>query len=178
MNVPRRLKPFDRKSGNLNVVVETPKGCRNKYAFDPELKSYRLKSVLPKGAVFPFDFGFIPGTMADDGDPMDVLLLMDEPAFTGCVVQARLLGVIEAEQTEDGKVERNDRLIAVAAKSHTHSSLKSLGTLDQALIKEIEHFFVSYNEARGKKFKPLGCKGPHVARRSVEDHTKRKEKGR
>jgi inorganic pyrophosphatase len=89
---------------------------------------------------------------------------MDEPAFPGCVVEARVLGVIEAEQTEDGKIARNDRLIAVAAKSHTHSSLKSLGMVDEALIKEFKHFFVSYNEARGKKFKPLGCKGPHVAR--------------
>ena len=90
--------------------------------------------------------------------------------------EARLLGVIEAEQTEDGKSERNDRLIAVAAESHTHSSLKSLGTVDKELIKEIEHFFVSYNEARGKKFKPLGCKGPHVATRLVEKHSKRKKK--
>src|SRR6266550_2696321 len=151
MNLLRRLKPFDRKSGNLNVIIETPKGCRNKYAFDFDFKNYRLKSVLPNGAVFPFDFGFIPGTTADDGDPMDVLLLMDEPAFTGCVVQARLLGVIEAEQTEDGKTERNDRLIAVAAKSHTHGSLKSLQNLDSNLVREIEHFFVSYNDARGKK---------------------------
>src|SRR5205085_9093919 len=62
MNVLRKLKTFDRKSGNVNVVVETPKGCRNKYAFDPKLKGYKLKSVLPKGAIFPFDFGFIPGT--------------------------------------------------------------------------------------------------------------------
>ena len=75
---------------------------------------------------------------------------MDEPAFTGCLVRARLLGVIEAAQTSDGKTERNDRLIAVAAESHTDSSLKSLGTLDSELIKEIEHFFVSYNQIRGK----------------------------
>jgi inorganic pyrophosphatase len=158
MNLLNKLKPFDRKSGNLNVVIDTPKGCRNKYAFDFGIKHYKVKSVLPKGAVFPFDFGSVPGTTADDGDPLDVLLLMDEPAFTGCVVQGRLLGVIEAEQTSDGKTERNDRLIAVAAESHTHSSLKSLKTLDAELIKEIEHFFVSYNEMRGKKFKPLAHK--------------------
>src|SRR5207253_7277602 len=108
MNLLRRLKPFDRKSGNLNVIIETPKGCRNKYAFDFDFKNYRLKSVLPNGAVFPFDFGSIPGTTADDGDPLDVLLLMDEPAFTECRVRARLLGVIEAAQTSDGKTERND----------------------------------------------------------------------
>jgi inorganic pyrophosphatase len=109
------LTPFDRESGNLNVIIETPKGCRNKYAFDIDLQSYRLMGVLPAGAVFPFDFGSIPGTIGEDGDPLDVLLLMDEPVFTGCLVEARVLGVIEAEQTEKGKTERNDRLIAVAA---------------------------------------------------------------
>ena len=166
----KTLKPFDRKSGNLNVIIETPKGCRNKYAFDFGIKNYKLKSVLPKGAVFPFDFGSVPGTTADDGDPLDVLLLMDEPAFTGCLVQGRLLGVIEAEQTNDGNAERNDRLIAVAAESYTHSSLKSLKTLKPELIKEIEHFFISYNEIRGKKFKPLARKGPNAAVRLVKKH--------
>jgi inorganic pyrophosphatase len=169
----RRLKSFDRKSGNLNVVIDTPKGCRNKYAFDFEINAYKLTTVLPRGAVFPFDFGSIPGTIAEDGDPLDVLVLMDEPAFVGCLIEARLLGVIEAEQTEDGKTERNDRLIAVAAKSLTHGSLKSLLTLDSTLIGEIEHFFISYNEAREKKFKPKARKGPASARRLVEKQTKK-----
>src|SRR5204863_5843553 len=148
MKLLRKLKPFDRKSGNINVVIDTPKGCRNKYAFDFGIKNYKMKSVLPSGAVFPFDFGSVPGTTADDGDPLDVLLLMDEPAFTGCLVQGRLLGVIEAEQTSKGKTERNDRLIAVAAESHTHASLKSLLKLEPKLVDEIEHFFASYNKAR------------------------------
>jgi inorganic pyrophosphatase len=173
MKVLRKLKPFDRKSGNLNVVIDTPKGCRNKYAFDFEINAYKLKTVLPHGAVFPFDFGSIPGTVAEDGDPLDVLLLMDEPAFTGCLVEARLLGVIEAEQTEAGKTERNDRLIAVAAESHTHASLKSLKKLEPKLIAEIEHFFVSYNDARGKKFKPTARRGPAVAKRLIRNQTKK-----
>jgi inorganic pyrophosphatase len=174
MKLPlEKLKPFDRKSGNLNVVIETPKGCRNKYAYDFDLKSYRLKSVLPKGSVFPFDFGSIPGTQGDDGDPLDVLLLMDEPAFTGCVLEARLLGVIKAEQTEDGNTERNDRLIAVAADSHIHGGLKSLSDLDSALLGEIEHFFVSYNAARGKEFKPIARKGRAAARRLIQKHRRK-----
>jgi inorganic pyrophosphatase len=175
MKLLRKLKPFDRKSGNLNVVIDTPKGCRNKYAFDFEINAYKLKTVLPHGTVFPFDFGSIPGTVAEDGDPLDVLLLMDEPVFTGCLVEARLLGVIEAEQTKNGKTERNDRLIAVAAESHTHASLKSLKKLESKLIAEIEHFFVSYNDARGKKFKPRGRKGPAVARRLIRKQTKKQK---
>src|SRR5439155_5757061 len=176
MNLLRRLKPFDRKSGNLNVIIETPKGCCNKYAFDFDFKNYRLKSVLPNGAVFPFDFGSIPGDDCRRWRSSRFLLLMDEPAFTECLVRARLLGVIEAAQTIDGKTERNDPLIAVAAESHTHSSLKSLGMLDSELIKEIEHFFVSYNQIRGKEFKPIARKGPHVATRLVQKHQKGKKK--
>src|SRR3954466_4948745 len=105
MKLLEKLKPFDKETGNLNVVIETPKGSRNKYAFDFDVKSYKLKTVLPHGSVFPFDFGSIPGTLADDGDPLDVLLLMDEPAFPGCFLQARLIGVIEAEQRKKEKTE-------------------------------------------------------------------------
>jgi inorganic pyrophosphatase len=176
MKLLEKLKPFDRKSGHLNVVIETPKGSRNKYAFDFDLRSYVLKGVLPNGAVFPFDFGSVPGTVGDDGDPLDVLLLMDEPVFTGCLVRARVLGVIEAEQTSKGKTERNDRLIAVAAESHTHASLKSLLKLEPKLIDEIEHFFVSYNKARGKEFKPIGRKGPLIATRLIETQKQKRKK--
>ena len=99
MKLLRKLKPFVRKTANLNVVIDTPKGCRNKYAFDFDLNGYVLKTVMPKGILFPFDFGSIPGTVAQDGDPLDALVLMDEPAFCGCLVlQSRLLGVIEALQ--------------------------------------------------------------------------------
>src|SRR5436305_10470673 len=117
-----KLKPFDGKSGNLNVVIDTPKGSRNKYAFDFKINAYKLKSVLPHGTVFPFDFGSIPNTVAEDGDPLDVLVLMDEPVFIGCLVEALLLGAIETEQTQAGKTERNDRLTTVAAASPPNGS--------------------------------------------------------
>ena len=154
----------------LNVVIDTPKGCRNKFAYDRERKAYMLKTVLPAGSTFPFDFGSIAGTTAEDGDPLDILVLMDEPAFVGCLVESRAIGVIEAEQKEDGKTERNDRLIAIAAESHTHRGIKKLTDLDHTLLKEIEHFFISYNEGRGKKFKPIGRHGPKRARELVKKH--------
>src|SRR4051794_2775301 len=111
-----RLQPFDKEKRTWNIVVETAKHSRNKITYDPKIGLFKLGGVLPRGAVFPFDFGFIPQTRADDGDPIDVLLLMDEPAFAGCVVATRLIGVIEAEQLERGarKPVRNDRIIAVA----------------------------------------------------------------
>lgn len=175
MELLRKLKPFDRQTGNINVVIDTPKGSRNKYAFDFKINAYKLKTVLPHGTVFPFDFGSIPGTTAADGDPLDVLILMDEPVFIGCLVEARLLGVIEAVQTESGKSERNDRLIAVAAESHTNAGLKSLKKLDSKLLCEIEHFFISYNDARGKKFEPIARKGPSAAKRLIKKQTKKRK---
>jgi|SRR5687767_8226085 len=162
------LGTFDEKTGDLNVVIETPKGSRNKFDYDRELGLFRLGGVLPAGAVFPFDFGFVPSTMGGDGDPLDVLVLMDEAAFTGCLVAARLIGVIEAEQTEDGKTTRNDRLIAVAVKSRDHADVTSLDQFNENLVNEIEHFFVSYNTAKGKEFKPLGQFGADRAARVVE----------
>jgi inorganic pyrophosphatase len=167
MNLLTKLPPFDPKSDALHVVIDTPKGCRNKFAWDKKREAYLLKSVLPAGAVFPFDFGSIPGTIGEDGDPLDALVLMEEPAFVGCLVEARLLGVIKGEQTEDGETERNDRVIAVALKSKTHTELNALSDMDATLVDEIEHFFVSYNKIRGKKFKPIGREGPKRARRLV-----------
>src|SRR5437764_14661059 len=114
------LDTWDPKTGSLNVVIETPKGSRNKFKCDPQSGSFELSKVLPRGSVFPFDFGFIPSTTGDDGDPLDVLVLMDEPVPAGCKIAARLLGVIEAEQTSDGETERNDRLMAVAEDCGDH----------------------------------------------------------
>src|SRR5438270_4478570 len=126
---PSSLRSVDEDSAVVRVVIETPKGSRNKYAFDLEEKVFILKKVLPAGMAFPFDFGFIPSTRGDDGDPVDVLVLLDEPVPAGCKVSARLLGVIEAEQTEDGKTERNDRLIAVAEANQEHDGVRSLKDL-------------------------------------------------
>jgi inorganic pyrophosphatase len=167
------LPAFDEETGELNVIIETPKGRRNKFKYDEKRGLYKLGGVLPAGAVFPFDFGFVPSTIGGDGDPIDVLLLMDEPAFVGCLVPARLIGVIEAEQTEDGKTARNDRLIAVAADSRDHHDLQSLEEVNENLRREIEHFFVSYNESKGKLFEPLGQFGPARARELIDEGVKR-----
>ena len=106
-------------------------------------------------------------------DPLDVLILMDEAAFAGCLVAARLIGVIEADQTEDGKTVRNDRLIAVADKCHLFRDVRSLKELNENMVDEIEHFFVSYNEMAGKQFKPIGRHGPSHAKELVEEGVER-----
>jgi inorganic pyrophosphatase len=163
------LPAWDPDSGLLNVIVDTPKGSRNKYKYDQERALWRLNKVLPLGASFPFDFGFIPATRGEDGDPIDVLVLMDEPAFPGCVVPARLIGVLEAEQTEDGKTVRNDRLVAVVETPYNPPGFRSLDEVSRQRLDEIEHFFASYNAMEGRQFKPLGRKGPARAQELVEE---------
>ena len=162
---PTKLDPFtDKKSSIVNAVIETPGGSRNKFKYDENIGYFTLSGVLPEGMVFPHAFGFVPSTRAADGDPEDILILMDEPSFAGCVVPSRILGVMEAEQTEkDGKRERNDRLIAVAAQSYEYSEVQSLDDLDKHVLKQIEQFFINYNKEKGKKFRVLQMRGPKQA---------------
>jgi|HubBroStandDraft_3_1064219.scaffolds.fasta_scaffold60329_2 inorganic pyrophosphatase len=173
------LPPLDRESGDVNAIIETPKGSRTKFDYDPDLRLFKLGSMLPEGSNFPFNFGFIPSTLGEDGDPLDLLVLMEEPAFTGCLVPSRLVGVIEGEQTdEDGTSKRNDRLIATASHSREHADVDSLKALSPHVIAEIEHFFVSYNEVRGKKFRPLGRHGAKRAKKLLEAGRRRRRRAR
>jgi inorganic pyrophosphatase len=162
---PTKLDPFnDKKNGIVNAVVETPGGSRNKFKYDEDLGCFTLSGVLPEGMVFPHAFGFVPRTRAADGDPEDILVLMDEPSFAGCVVPSRLLGVMEAEQTErDGKRERNDRLIGAAAQSYEYSEVQTFNDLDKHVLTQIEQFFINYNKEKGKKFRVLQMRGPRQA---------------
>jgi inorganic pyrophosphatase len=165
------LPAVDPDSERLNVVVDTPRDSRNKYKFDKETGQWRLSKVLPQGMCFPYDFGFLPSTQAEDGDPVDVLLLMDEPAFPGCVVPARLIGVLEAEQTEDGETIRNDRLVAVVETPYNSAEFRSLEEVSRQRLDEIEHFFVSYNQIEGRQFKPLARRGATHAQKLLKEAT-------
>ncbi|HEX4682792.1 MAG TPA: inorganic diphosphatase [Gemmatimonadaceae bacterium] len=152
-----RLKPYDRKRTAYLGIVEAVRGSRNKFKFDPAQQLFIHDGLLPTGASYPFDFGFVPGTRGDDGDPIDVLLLMDEPAFVGAVVPFRLIGAIEAEQREsDGDVVRNDRLLGVACKSETYRDVEELDDLPAVLLERVEHFWIAYNEIKGKRFRVVG----------------------
>jgi inorganic pyrophosphatase len=169
---PTRLKPIRRKDGLLQVIIETPSGSRNKFAFDPDQGIFSLKKVLPAGMVFPYDFGFLPQTLAPDGDPIDVLLLMDEPAFPGCAVLARLIGVIEGEQLDGKDKIRNDRLVAVAEANHMYANIRKLKDLPDKWVKELQDFFVNYHSLEGKKYRLLGCKGADAALRLIKEAQK------
>src|SRR5262249_19771184 len=165
------LPAVDPDSGRVNVVVDTPQGSRNKYKFDEQHGQWRLSKVLPQGMYFPYDFGFIPSTRGEDGDPLDVLLLADEPAFPGCVVPARFIGVLEAEQTEGGKTVRNDRLVAVVETRYNPAEYRSLEEVNPQRLDEIEHFFGAYNQREGRAYKPLARHGHHRGQHLVEQAT-------
>ena len=159
-----RLDPIDRQ-GHVRAVLESPQGSRNKLKYVAAWNTFEVDASLPAGMAFPFDFGFLPGTRAADGDPLDILVLMDAPAYPGCVVSVRLLGAIEAEQQDgDGPVYRNDRLIGLAEGSTERGQARRLADLDAHLVGEIESFFATYDRLRGKQFRPLGRIGPDGAR--------------
>jgi inorganic pyrophosphatase len=160
---PSLLASVD-KSEVLQVVIETPKGSRNKYAFDDKQKIFALKKVLPAGMAFPYDFGFVPSTIAEDGDPTDVLVLMDEPAFPGCLLKCRIIGIIEGEQGSKKDKERNDRIVAIEQDNHSFADIQHVKDLGKAFLEELEGFFVNYHALSGEKYRILGAKGPSEAR--------------
>jgi inorganic pyrophosphatase len=171
---PTRLPSFDADDEDLTVVIiETPKGSRNKYAYDPEEGVFSLNKVLPAGMAFPYDFGFVPSTRGGDGDPLDVLVLMDEPAFPGCKLTCRVVGVIEGEQGDKKDSERNDRVVAVESGNHSYSHVKRIDDLGKRFERELEDFFVNYHCLSGKDYRILALKGPGAARTCVKKARKR-----
>lgn len=165
----KQLPPI--KNNLLNVIIETPKGCQNKYSYDEEYKIFKLKKTLPMGATFPFDFGFVPNTKGADGDPFDVLVIMDEHSYPGCWVMARIIGVLEAKQSEPGTktAVRNDRIVAIANTSELFADIRRVKDLNPKMVEEIEQFFINYNQHEGKIFTPLAWKGRKAAYILVRD---------
>ncbi len=162
---------FAKERSQINVIIETPRGCGNKYAFDFETGLFKLSKILPEGMVFPAHFGFIPGTKGDDGDPLDVLVLMDEMAYPGNLVECRVLGIIEAEQVDHGgETLRNDRIITAATLSKRYLQFESLKRMDANLIDEVTKFFITYNAIGNKRFTPLAYRGPSKALKVIKKH--------
>ncbi len=140
----------------ITVIIESPKGQGHKYDFEPETNSFKLMKVLPAGLVFPFDFGFIPKTKGEDGDPLDVVVISEIPTFPGCSMDCRIIGSIKANQTEeDGETVRNDRFLAVPEVSQLFKEVDDIEHLPEGIVNQIEHFFKNYNEQAGKKFETL-----------------------
>lgn len=175
---PIGLASHDDDQRSLQVIIETPKGSRNKYAFDPDQRIFQLKRVLPVGMAFPYDFGFVPSTKADDGDPVDVLVLMDEPAFPGCLLKCRPVGIIEGYQERKKKKTRNDRVVAIEQDNHSYAHVKNVTDLGKKFVKELEEFFVNYHALSGEHYRILDVRGPHEARRRVKRGVKASRVGK
>lgn len=156
---------FDEEACTCKAVIETPKGRRNKFKYLPESDMFGLSHILPLGFSFPLDFGFIPSTKADDGDPLDVLVLMDEPAHVGCLLEVRLVGVVKVEQEENGKKAQNDRLLAVAVQSFDYEHVKSVSDLRESILRDITEFLGLYNKNQKKRDTVQGVEGPDSAAR-------------
>lgn len=143
----------DPKTGRIHVIIDTAKGSAAKYKFDHG--RLKLSKLMPRGHVFPYNFGFIPNTKGGDGDELDVLILMDAPLELGCLVSVRLIGAIEALQTEGGETVRNDRLLGVIETNYNPAEFNDISEVHPRLIEEIELFFVAYNHAQGRKFEVI-----------------------
>lgn len=156
------------KAKAFNAIIETPRGSRNKYKYDLAIHHFKLDKVLPAGFSFPYDFGFIPGTLAEDKDPLDVLVLTEEATFTGCLIECRILGILKATQTENGETIRNDRIIAVPAQSDEYKEMRTINDIKKSKLREMEHFFISYHQYNGVKFEPIGKAGPKHAIKVIQ----------
>jgi inorganic pyrophosphatase len=163
------LPAIDPEKNEVLAVIETPKGSQNKYDYDETRGAFRLAGVMPDGSSFPYDFGFIPSTVGEDGDPLDLLVFLDAPMPVGCVLTVRLIGAIEAKQKKQGEDWiRNDRLLAVATHAHTHGHVMDIDDLRPHLLDEIEAFFKNYNALKGGQFKPIGRVGAKKARKLLD----------
>jgi inorganic pyrophosphatase len=131
----------------LWMVVEIPKGSSNKYEYDRELGAFRLDRVLYSPVHYPGDYGFIPGTLASDGDPMDVLALVEEPTFSGCVVEVRPVGVLNMVDQE----KKDQKIVAVLNRDPRYEQIHTLDQIFPHVRREIEHFSISTKSSRGAR---------------------------
>jgi inorganic pyrophosphatase len=169
--------PVRDKKGNVHVVVETPRGSVAKLEFDPDLQLFTLSKALILGLSYPYDWGFIPSTEGEDGDPIDVLIMHDAATTPGLVLKCKIIGVLEVVQTEGGKhAIRNDRLIAVPRHSHREQAEQDARELPKQLRSEIEKFFVATDELEEKELKFLGWKGPKTGERLIDKAAKQFKK--
>jgi inorganic pyrophosphatase len=165
MNV-EKIKPF--QENLLQVIIETPKLSTYKYDYDIRLDVFCLDKLLPLGMNFPYDFGFIPGTRGQDGDPLDVLVIMEYPVLQGALVHCNVIGILEASQTErNGQKVRNDRIVAVWSLSSRYNEIRDVDDLSLQTLREVRNFFIQYNQLAGKLFEPIGWKNAAEAVRMI-----------
>lgn len=156
--------PAQPKPGLVNVLIEIPGGSKNKYEFDKDLNAFALDRVLYSSVQYPYDYGFIPNTLADDGDPLDGIVIMDQPTFPGCVIAARPIGMLEMIDGGD----RDEKLLCVPAKDPRYAEVKTLSDIAPHRLDEIAEFFRSYKNLEKKVTEILGWQGPEAVQPLIE----------
>jgi len=157
---------------HVYTVVETPRGSRAKLEFDGKLGTFTLSKPLLAGLTYPYDWGFIPSTKADDGDPIDVLIIHDAATYTGLVLRCKPIGVLEILQKKKGKEERNDRIFVVPDRSPFEADLTDIRQLPKRAVKELERFFEATDALEQKQLKFLGWRGPSKAVQTIRKYAK------
>jgi inorganic pyrophosphatase len=153
---------------HVYAVVETPRGSRAKLEFDPKLGAFTLAKPLLAGLTYPYDWGFIPSTRAEDGDPLDVLIIHDAATYPGLVLKCKPIGVLEVVQTSKGKKERNDRVFVVPDRSPFEGDLQDIRRLPSRAIEELEKFFEATDALESKKLEFQGWRGPAKAIKKIK----------
>lgn len=156
--------PAQPKPGLINVIIEIPGGSKNKYEFDKDLNAFALDRVLYASVQYPYDYGFIPNTLADDGDPLDGMVIMDQPTFPGCVITARPIGMLE--MIDDG--DRDEKLLCVPDKDPRFKEINALGQIAPHRLDEISEFFATYKRLEKKETEILGWKDVETVNALVE----------
>jgi inorganic pyrophosphatase len=139
-------------TGTFTAVIEIPKGSRNKYEYDHETHAIKLDRFLFASVVYPTDYGFIPDTLSQDGDPLDVMVCVSEPTFPGCVIEVKPIALFRMEDDQG----IDDKVLAVPCSDPTWNQLSTLEDLNQQLQDEIAHFFSVYKDLEQKKVKVHG----------------------
>jgi inorganic pyrophosphatase len=157
------LDPGPESPELVRAIVEIPSGSVNKYEYDGELGIFRLDRPLYSPVHYPGDYGFIPGTLAEDHDPLDVLTLVQEPSFTGCLLEVRPIGVLNMVDSE----EQDQKVIAVPCRDPRYAEVHTLDQIFAHVRRELEHFFSIYKELEGRVASTQGWGGPREARRTI-----------
>ena len=159
------LIPAQPEPGVINVLIEIAGGSKNKYEFDKDMNAFALDRVLFASVKYPYDYGFVPNTLADDGDPLDGMVIMDEPTFPGCVIAARPIGMLEMIDGGD----RDEKILCVPAEDPRYNEVKSLKDIAPHRLEEIAEFFRTYKNLEKKVTEIQGWKDVDAVNPLVEE---------
>jgi inorganic pyrophosphatase len=164
MNLWKDLSPGPSVPEVVYAVIEIPKGSRNKYEYDKDMEAFALDRVLYSPFHYPAEYGIIPKTLYDDGDPMDIMVLMDQPTFPGCVIETRPIGIMRMIDGDD----KDDKILGVPINDPRCNDIKDINDVSSHLLDEIAHFFKEYKYLEGKVTEVLGWENAEKAFEAIE----------